>query len=165
MKEEHNIEVDENDNVIGSKPKSYFHDAKGIHRSVVLILLNSKKQMLLQKRAMTKRWYPGLWTYSVAGTVVDGNCDDSIKKETSEEIGISPNPRFLFKFLYYDDIDKAFFYLYLTQGDELVSPDKREIDEIRWIGLEDLKLDIEKNPDIYTPPFVYGMKLYFQKYH
>jgi len=45
--EELNIEVDENNNKIGLRPKSDFHTGKFIHRSSWLILFNSKNEILL----------------------------------------------------------------------------------------------------------------------
>ncbi len=163
--EEYNIEVDENDNVIGSRPKSYFQEGNGIHRSVFLLLFNSQGQILLQKRAITKKWYPGLWTASVAGTVSVEDCDESIIRETKEEIGLTLKPKFIFKSAFFTDTRKAFFYVYSASSNDSVKPEAREIDEIKWIDIGDLREDILINPNKYTPPFAHAMKIYFEKYH
>lgn len=78
---EQNIEVDEKDNVIGFRPRDDFYTGKYIHRASHLILFNSKNEILIQKRASTKKWYPNLYTFSVSGTVADESYEDCIKKE------------------------------------------------------------------------------------
>lgn len=157
------IEVDEQDNRIGLRPKSDFHSGKYIHRSAHLILLNSRGEMLLQKRASTKRWYPDLYTYSVSATVADETYEECIVRETAEEIGIRTSVSFLFVYPHFDEVDKAFKAVFLARSDADITPDTAEIQSIRWIALEDLKKDIEDNSFKYTPPFLKGMRMYFEK--
>ena len=154
-------EVDENDNVIGLRSKDDFYTGELIHRSVHLILFNSKNAILLQRRALSKKWYPNLYTYSVSGTVADESYEDCIKKETREEIGISIPLRFVFRYSFFDECDKAFHAVFVANSDDKIKPDKREISEIKWISIESLKKDLDKSPEKYTPSFVFGMKKYF----
>ena len=37
--------------------------------------------------------------------------------------------------------------------------------EIKWMSVEELKKDIDKNPQKYTPPFLEGINLYFDQFH
>lgn len=41
----------------------------------------------------------------------------------------------------------------------------REIQEIKWMDANESKKDVLKNPGIYTPPFVKGMKKYFEEFY
>lgn len=165
MKEQ-NIEVDENDNIIGSRPRTDFYTGKHIHRSTYLILLNSKNQILLQKRASTKEWYPNLYTFAVARTVQKGETyEESMKKGLKEKICISTPIKFLFKHRFYDKSDRAFRAVFIAKSDEKPKPNKKDIAEIKWININTLRKDIIEHPEKYAPPFIVCMKKYFAEFY
>ena len=157
------IEVDKNDNQIGLRPRDDFFDSEYIHRASHLILFNSKNEILLQHRSPTKKVWPNLFTFSVDCTVANESYEDCIKREMQEEIGISINVKRLFTFPYFDNIDKAWHCVFVGKTDDKITPDSREIQEIKWIDADELKEDILKNPDIYVPPFIEGMNKYFDE--
>lgn len=126
-----------------------------------LILFNSKNEILLQHRASTKKVYPDLFTFSVDATVGDESYEECIEREMQEELGISVSAKRLFKFPYFDNVDKAWHCVFTGKTNEKVTPEKREIQEIKWIDADELKEDIIENSDIYVTPFVEGMKKYF----
>ncbi len=160
-----NIEVDKDDNQIGLRPRDDFYTGKYIHRASHLILFNSKNEILLQHRASTKEWYPSLITYSVTGTVANESYEDCIETEMREEIGISINVKRLFTYHHFDATDKAWRCVFLGKSDDKIKPDKREIQRVIWMDADELKKDITKNPDIYTPPFIKGMTKYFNEFY
>ncbi len=162
---EQNIEVDKDNNQIGLRPRDDFYTGKYIHRAAHLILFNSKNEILLQHRVSTKKWYPNLLTYSVSGTVANESYEECIKKETQEEIGISTISTKLFTYPFFDTFDKAWHCVFIGKTDEKITPDKKEIQKIKWIDVNELKKDILKNSSIYTPPFVEGMKRYFNEFY
>jgi isopentenyldiphosphate isomerase len=162
---EQNIEVDINDSQIGLRPRDDFYTGKYIHRSSHLILFNSKNEILLQHRTPTKKWYPNLFTYSVSGTVANESYEECIEREMQEEIGISINVKRLFTYPFFDTLDKAWRCVFIGKTDDNIIPDAREIQEIKWMDADELKRDILKNSDIYSPPFVEGMKKYFNEFY
>lgn len=155
-----NKEVDEDDNVIGLRPKEDFHTGKYIHRSVHLILMNSREEIFLQKRRKDKKWYPGVYTFSVSATVAEETYEDCMKREMEEEIGIEVPFEKLFKYYYGDDCDKAWRMVFFATSDEKLTLEEREIESHVWITLSELLNDIEKNPEEYSPPLRKGIKLY-----
>lgn len=161
---EQNIEVDKNDNQIGLRPRDDFYTGKYIHRASHLILFNDKNEILLQHRSPNKKWYPNLFTYSVSGTVANESYDECIEKEMLEEIGISIKVKKLFKYPFFDTFDKAWHCVFLGKTTKEVIPDEREIQAIKWINVDELKKDLLERPEIYTPPFVEGMKEYFEAF-
>ncbi|MFH1770801.1 MAG: NUDIX domain-containing protein [archaeon] len=161
---EMNVEVDENDNIIGLRPREDFYSDKYIHRASHLILFNSKDEILLQKRSPTKKWHPNLYTFSTAGTVANETYEECIKKEIQEEIGLKIPVKFLFKFYHCSHNDNAFHSVFIGKSDEKITPDKKEMTSVRWISLDNLKKEIEKHPERYTPPFITGIKIFFEKY-
>ncbi len=161
---EQNIEVDKNDNVIGLRPREDFHKGKYIHRASNLILFNSKKEILLQYRAATKKLYPNLITYSVSGMVANETYSECIKREMKEEIGINIPLKKLFVYPFFDKYDKAFRAVFIGKTDKEIYHNKKEIQGIKWIDANKLKKEILESPNKYTPPFVEGMKIFFSKY-
>ena len=69
--------------------KSEAHKNGWFHATVHIWLFTADEKILLQKRAMTKKVFPGLWDISVAGHIAAG--EDIIaaaKREVFEEIGL-----------------------------------------------------------------------------
>ena len=164
--EEQNIEVDENDNIIGSRPREEFYTGKNIHRSTYLILLNSKNEIIIQKRASTKKWYPNLYTFAVARTVQKGETyEESMEKGLKEKINISAPVKFLFKHRFYDKSDRAFRAVFICKSDEEIEPNKEDIAEVKWVNIDELEEDIKKHPERYAPPFIECMNKYFAEFY
>jgi isopentenyl-diphosphate delta-isomerase len=159
---EYNIEVDENNIQIGLRPREDFKNGRYMHRSVHLILFNSKNEILLQRRSSAKT-YPFLFTYSVNGTVADETYEECIKREM--EIGISVGTKRLFTYPFLDKVDKSWHCVFVGKSDEMITPNEREIDKIEWIDADKLKDDIIINSKRYTPPFIEGMKIYFEEFY
>ena len=54
--------VDNQDNPIGAMEKLLAHEKGLLHRALSVIIVNSKNEILLQRRALGKYHSPGLWT-------------------------------------------------------------------------------------------------------
>ncbi|WP_435415912.1 NUDIX hydrolase [Polaribacter aestuariivivens] len=69
--------------------KSEAHKNGWFHATVHVWLYTKDEKILLQKRAMTKKVFPGLWDISVAGHIAAGETIlASAKREVFEEIGL-----------------------------------------------------------------------------
>ncbi|TMM28605.1 NUDIX domain-containing protein [Polaribacter aestuariivivens] len=69
--------------------KSEAHKNGWFHATVHIWLFTKDEKVLLQKRAMTKKVFPGLWDISVAGHIAAGETIlASAKREVFEEIGL-----------------------------------------------------------------------------
>jgi isopentenyl-diphosphate Delta-isomerase len=147
--------VDENDNVIGVKERSLIDYKNDIYRVSALWLTNSKKQALLAKRAQTKDKDPGKWGPAVTGTLDEGESyDTNIYKEAEEEIGLTgeqfergpklrvTQPRNNFTQWYFTRIDRDI---------EGFTKQEDEVDELAWVDIEQLKRELETNPNKYIP--------------
>ena len=59
------------------------------HLQVHVCIFNEQGEMLIQQRQTTKRWYAGLWDYSVGGSAVAGDTSlAAAERETLEELGL-----------------------------------------------------------------------------
>lgn len=143
------IIVDENDTIIGYRIRETL-EPETIYRVSALWLTNSKNEILLAKRALTKAHSPGKWGPAVAGTVEEGeNYLTNIIKEAGEEIGlkdimprVGPKIRVRTKYNYFCQwymliVDKAL--------NEFVIDD-REVAEIRWFTEDTLEKEIQEHP-------------------
>ncbi|KGL63065.1 NUDIX hydrolase [Polaribacter sp. Hel1_85] len=69
--------------------KSEAHKNGWFHATVHIWLFTSDEKILLQKRALSKKVFPGLWDISVAGHIGAGETVlSSAKREVFEEIGL-----------------------------------------------------------------------------
>lgn len=82
--------LDENGNKTGeSKPRKEVHSKGYWHKGVHIWIINSKKELLVQRRSANKDVYPNKLYISVAGHPISGEEEiESIKREFKEEIGI-----------------------------------------------------------------------------
>lgn len=80
--------LDENGNLTGKfKEKNAIYNDGDWHRSVHIWILNSKNEILVQKRHPKKETFPNLWAISVAGHVISGeNSIEAAIREVKEEI-------------------------------------------------------------------------------
>lgn len=85
---------DSEGNLTGQKElKSEVHKKGLWHRSVHVWIINSKKEILIQKRSATKDNHPNEWDISAAGHVSSGeDFLTSAQRETEEEIGLKIRP-------------------------------------------------------------------------
>lgn len=62
---------------------------KGLwHKAVAVFIINSKKQVLLQKRSKNKKMWPDMWDISAGGHVLAGEFGfQAIIREIKEELG------------------------------------------------------------------------------
>ena len=157
-------EVDNEDNIIGEKPKPYFEDPKHRHRSSHLLIFNRKGEILIQKRSKQKKKYPGLWDWSMSGTVRAGETyEQTLEREMQEELGIIVRYNRLFKYSYADDIDNANKTVYAAEYEGRFELQKEEVDEVRWVSAEELAEWMKQRPQDFCAPFLKGIKIYLRK--
>lgn len=110
-----------------------------LHVVVHVCLFNDSGQMLIQRRTDTKEDWPGLWDFSVGGSVHAGESSrEGAVREVREELGLHielARPSFTFNFEYgFDD-----FYLLRTDAAlPLVAVPNDEVAEVRWADLDDV---------------------------
>lgn len=93
--QEHFDIVDQHNNrIFKLVPRNVVH-SKGIwHRSVGVLLINDKQELLVQQRSASKNIWPNAWDISVAEHLQPGESYlDAAKRGVSEELGISLEPK------------------------------------------------------------------------
>lgn len=132
------------------------------HRSVVLLLWNSKSQLLIQKRHSTKMTYPSFWDVSCTGHVEESDYhagpDDELSlvhervahRELDEELGVSTSLEFVgyvapIPFVHYEH---AYLYRGTHDGPFRVQPD--EVESVLYVSRFDFNQMKQANEPI-TP--------------
>ena len=146
--------VNQNDRVVGKGTRREVHKNSWLHRSIHIFVFNPQKDIFLQKRALTKDESPGYWDSSVSGHVNSGeDYLTSAHRELKEELGISGS---LQSFIMFPACRETFWehmQSYLCTTDQTIQINPHEISEGRYWRLEELKIKIRENPDIFTSSF------------
>lgn len=147
--------VDEKGMVTGKAPRSLVHRNKEmLHPVVHLHVINERKELFLQKRAMTKAAEPGKWDTSVGGHVALGETVESaLMRECKEELGlsnVSPVPAGQYLYRGENESELVFVFTLLYSGEFTINTD--EIEEGRYWKAEEIEKSINKG--IFTPSFL-----------
>lgn len=150
--------VDENDNVVGRTTWDEAVKNNLLRRSVRIFILNSKGEMLLQKRSKKVKIDPNLWTSSATGGVTSGEkYEETAQKELLEETGIETKLNFLFKIRQNSSICAAFEGFY----DGKVKPNW-EVEKIEFVKIDKIKEEIKNNSRDFTDGFKKSFKKYLE---
>ncbi|MBP7804866.1 MAG: isopentenyl-diphosphate Delta-isomerase [Candidatus Pacebacteria bacterium] len=156
---EYVILVDENDAPIGRAEKMEAHEKGLLHRAFSVFVSNSKGEILLQRRALTKYHSAGLWTNTCCSHPRPSeDIMEGAHRRLQEEMGFDCELREVFKFTYTakleaglteNEIDHVLVGIY--EKDPVINPE--EVEEFKWAPIDWLIEDLKKNPDVYTAWF------------
>jgi isopentenyl-diphosphate delta-isomerase len=162
---EYILTVDEKDNAIGTEEKEKCHYREPcLHRAFSILIFNSKGQMLIQKRSNKKKTWPGFWSNACCSSPQKAEEEvDSAKKRLKHELGFSCDLKFLFKFRYkakYNEewSENEIDWVFKGSYDGSVKPNKDEVEEFKFVDVEDLKKDAKNHPEKYSPWFLIILK-------
>lgn len=158
------ILVDENDNQTGTEEKIAAHEKALLHRAFSIFVFNNKGELLLQKRAGTKYHCGGLWTNTVCSHPRDGeSLNHAVHRRLGEEMGFDCEVLEIFEFVYKKKFDNGlseheYDHVFIGKFDGQPIPNPVEVEDIKWMSINEIKEDIEKNPENYTYWFKIAIK-------
>ena len=155
--------VDDNDEVIAVKRRGDIHAQGLMHRAVHILLFNSRGELFLQKRSLSKDEQPGKWDSSAAGHVDTGeNYLDCACREIGEELGIVVDqplqPLFKLPAMLRTGNEHCMVYQYFFDGPLVLQAD--EIDEGEWVDPETMDRRIADADPLLTD----AISLIWQRY-
>ncbi len=159
MIEEQVILVNEQDEPLGLMPKMEAHEKALLHRAFSVFVFNEQGELLLQQRAATKYHSPNLWTNTCCSHQRDGEVNiEAGKRRLEEEMGFICDLKEVFWFVYKAPFDNGLTEHELDHvmvGNYNFDPEinKDEVQAYNWMTLDDVKFDMENNPDKYTEWF------------
>lgn len=167
MKEEQVILVNENDEKIGLMPKQEAHEKGVLHRAFSIFIFNDNNELMLQQRALHKYHSPGLWTNTCCSHQRDGETSlEAGKRRLFEEMGFSTDLKETTSFIYKAPFDNGLTeheldHILVGNFEKTPEINTEEVASWKWMHLEDVKKDIQNNPEIYTAWF----KIIFDKFY
>ena len=161
------IIVDKKDNVIRREIIEKCHSVKGIlHRAITIFIFNKKNQLLITKRSKFKKLWPLIWETSCSAHVHEDETYEQVgEKRLLQELGFFCELKSLLKFKYkskYKNIgsENEICNLLIGKYNGEIKSNWKEVANWKWISLDNLKKDINKNPEKYAP----WLKIAFKKY-
>lgn len=152
--------VDEDGNPTGqTASREEVHEKGLLHNHVHVWIVNSKGEVLLQKRVTSKKTYPNMWAMAFEGHVSAGKTIvETVIAEGEEELDIKLFEKELKPLFGYErrvefnpttienSINNVFVLKKDIQIEEIVIQED-EITDVKWMKLEDYKKEInDKNP-------------------
>jgi isopentenyl-diphosphate delta-isomerase len=157
------ILVDENDHNVGVMEKLEAHHRGTLHRAVSVFIFNSKREWILQKRALGKYHSNGLWSNTCCTHPYPGETShEAANRRLSEEMGIVCPLIEVFSFTYREPLDNGLTeheldHVFIGYSDTLPQINKEEVQEWKAVSFNVLNTELIANPDLYT---VWFKKLY-----
>lgn len=146
--------VDSNGNFTGEIiDKDIAHDKNLLHNEICCFILNDNKQVLLQKRASTKRMHPNKWGLCAGHVVAHESLADAALREIKEEVGLDIVANelhpFAEKFVNLDTYDSQITYFYYIKTNLKASGFEiqlEELSEVKWFSIDKV-IEMIKNND------------------
>ena len=167
MQEEQVILVNEKDEKIGLMPKMEAHEKAVLHRAFSVFVFNDKNELLLQQRAAHKYHSPLLWTNTCCSHQRDGEGNtEAGKRRLEEEMGFACELKEVTWFIYKAPFDNGLTeheldHILIGYHNENPILNREEVENFKWMTIEEVKNDMKMHPEIYTEWF----KIIFDKYY
>ena len=167
MTDEKVILVNNRDEKIGLMEKMEAHEKAVLHRAFSVFTFNNKGELLLQQRAATKYHSPLLWANTCCSHQRDRESNiEAGKRRLQEEMGFVCDLKEVFSFVYKASFENGlteheFDHVLVGYYNENPIINKEEVENFKWMTVEDIKEGMKINPESYTAWFL----IIFDKYY
>jgi len=168
MEEELLVLVDSNDKQIGLEEKLKCHLPEGkLHRAFTILLFNEEGKLLLTKRSQKKMLWPNDWDGTAASHPRESETYvRSAQRRLPEEIGLSCDLEYLFKFEYHvlyknigSENEICGTLIGIVNNNSKINFIEDEISEIKWISINEILEELKKTPQKYCPWMILAIHL------
>ena len=151
--------VDDDDKVLGAAEKMEVHEKGLMHRAFSIFIFNSRKEMLLQQRALNKYHSSGLWSNACCSH--PNPYEDTrlaAERRLKEEMGFWTPLQKLFDFAYKVTFENGlteneFDHVFLGKYDGEIKMNPEEVINYSFKPMKQIKHELKEIPGIYTAWF------------
>jgi isopentenyl-diphosphate delta-isomerase len=160
---EYVILVDEQDITIGTMEKQQAHVEGVLHRAFSIFIFNSENKLLLQKRASSKYHCGGLWTNTCCSHPRENETvQEAANRRLQEEMGMQCDLTPIFSFVYKTNFENGlteheFDHVLFGESNQIPSINIEEVEDYRFVGIEELQREIKESPQNFTPWFLIAL--------
>lgn len=161
------ILVNERNRAIGQAEKAAVHAAGLLHRAFSIFLVDTKGQLLLQRRSRAKYHSAGLWANSCCGHPRPGESTRrAARRRLGEELGAEAPLRYAFQARYCTKLrngltENELVYVYFGVTPLQLVPNLDEVSGMTRMSLPALRADIARRPHRYT----YWLRYYLKNHY
>ena len=158
------ILVDSEDNPIGTMEKMQVHVEGKLHRAFSVFVLNNNKEILLQRRALTKYHSAGLWTNTCCSHPRPlEKTEDAVHRRLKEEMGFDCKVLKAFEFIYKAELENGLIeheldHVFIGFYNNAPVLNKDEVADWKYVSVNDLLNDMKDNSTDYTAWFKFCIK-------
>ncbi len=165
------ILVDSEDQVLGYLDKISCHEGEGkLHRAFSAFVFNSKGELLIQQRHLSKMLSGGFWANSCCSHPRKGeSMDVAVERRLQEELGLELALKYFYRFEYHayynnkgSEHELCSVYVGVTDAEPKVNT--TELAAWKMIAPEQLDQELENNSSQYTPWFKMEWKALRENY-
>lgn len=145
---------------IGTAPRADVHTTDTpLHLAFSCHLLDESGRLLVTRRALSKRTWPGVWTNSFCGHPRPGETfEDAVRRHGRHELGLEVEAieSLLPDFRYYavdaaGIVENEVCPVFTARTTHQPTPHPDEVAEHRWVDVSDLLLVVERAPWALSP--------------
>lgn len=157
--EEQVILVDSDDNQVGVMNKLEAHEKALLHRAFSVFVFNSKGEMLMQQRALSKYHSRGLWTNTCCSHPRQNEETlDAANRRLQEEMGMQAVLKHQFHFIYRAPLEDGLWeheldHVFFGTSDDEPQINREEVESWKYMKVAELDEDMKYHPERYTAWF------------
>ncbi|MHB8810530.1 MAG: NUDIX hydrolase YfcD [Desulfobulbaceae bacterium] len=143
--------VDENNEEIAAVTRRLMREQNLIHRASYILVFNSRDELFVQQRTLSKDIYPGFHDVAAGGVVVAGESyEESAARELAEELGVKGVPlRPCFDHYFEDEGNRVWGRVFRCRHEGPFTLQPEEVAGGRFMTLEQVMALSEREP--FTP--------------
>ncbi|MAF80161.1 isopentenyl-diphosphate delta-isomerase [bacterium] len=153
---EHVVLVDQDNNVLGTMPKSEVHTKETpLHRGFSAFIFKGK-DLLLQQRSHEKKTWPLVWSNSLCGhPALNESNADAVKRRLKDELGlhvehIEEASLYRYKFTRDGVMENEICPILIGKTDKDPNLNPKEVEAVRWVPWEEFVKETEEHPERYS---------------
>lgn len=157
---EYVVLLDDFGNEIGTAPKASVHGTDtALHLAFSCHVVNGSGQVLVTRRALDKRTWPGVWTNSFCGHPAPAEpVLSAVHRRAEFEVGLGIRdlelalPLFRYRAVDASGIvEHEICPVYIARTDDEPDPNPAEVAEYRWVDPLELAASLEATPWAFSP--------------